>query len=241
MCLIVVSVCTIVNLRHWVSLAPLFGSVYITVLNCVCYVMFIWWFVLYSLCTVLRGRYCVIQRSCCNTNNNIPRHIIGVPGYWILVIEWGEELIDPQDILNFDLFYRVSLSQSCDIPTHVMAPARRRRAVHGRSSDIGMRDGAATPDRWPTAVNYDDVRDCTLDHWKTLHKRLIAPDGNYCFVSCVVAFPPRKVIIAPSSGGGSLVQLCMPGKMTRSLAIADKPPYACAHRRCCAVKWLWFI
>jgi len=47
MCLIVVSVCTIVNLWHWVSLAPLFGSVYITVLNCVCYVMFIWWFVLY--------------------------------------------------------------------------------------------------------------------------------------------------------------------------------------------------
>jgi len=47
MCLIVVSVCTTVNLRHWVSLAPLFGSVYTTVLNCVCYVMFIWWFVLY--------------------------------------------------------------------------------------------------------------------------------------------------------------------------------------------------
>jgi len=40
-CLIVVSVCTIVNLRHLVSLAPLFDSVYITVLNCVCYVMFI--------------------------------------------------------------------------------------------------------------------------------------------------------------------------------------------------------
>jgi len=47
LCLIVVSVCTIVNLRHWVSLAQLFGNVYITVLNCVCYVMFIWWFVLY--------------------------------------------------------------------------------------------------------------------------------------------------------------------------------------------------
>jgi len=38
---------TVVKLQHWVSLAPLYGSVYITVLNCVCYVMFIWWFVLY--------------------------------------------------------------------------------------------------------------------------------------------------------------------------------------------------
>jgi len=46
MCLIVV-VCTIVNLWHWVSLVPLFGSMYIAVLNCVCYVMFIWWSVLY--------------------------------------------------------------------------------------------------------------------------------------------------------------------------------------------------
>jgi len=66
-------VCTIVNLRHWVSLAPLFGSVYITVLNCVglCHVMFIWWFVLYYICTVLRGRYCAIQHSCCNTNKPI--------------------------------------------------------------------------------------------------------------------------------------------------------------------------
>jgi len=43
----VISVCTTVNLRHWVRLVPLFGSVYITVLNCVCYVMFIWWFVFY--------------------------------------------------------------------------------------------------------------------------------------------------------------------------------------------------
>jgi len=68
MCLIVISVCTIVKLRHWVSLAPLFGSVYITVLNCVCYVMFIWWFVLHYICTVLRGRYCVIKHSYCNTN-----------------------------------------------------------------------------------------------------------------------------------------------------------------------------
>jgi len=47
MCLIVVSVYTIINLWHWISLVPLFGSVYITVLNCVCYVMFMWWFVLY--------------------------------------------------------------------------------------------------------------------------------------------------------------------------------------------------
>jgi len=70
MSLIVVSVCTIVHLRHWRSLAPLFGSVYITVLNCICYVMFIWWFV-YIICTVLRGRYCVIQHSCCNTNKTI--------------------------------------------------------------------------------------------------------------------------------------------------------------------------
>jgi len=36
----VVSICTIVNLRHCVNLAPLFGSVYIIVPNCVCYVMF---------------------------------------------------------------------------------------------------------------------------------------------------------------------------------------------------------
>jgi len=72
MCLIVVSVCTIVKLRHWVSLAPLFVIVYITVLNCVCYLMFIWWFVLYyCICTVPRGRYCVIQYSCHNTNKTI--------------------------------------------------------------------------------------------------------------------------------------------------------------------------
>jgi len=49
MYLIDVSVCKTVNSRHWVSLAPLFGSVYITVLNCVCDVMFIWWFVSYYL------------------------------------------------------------------------------------------------------------------------------------------------------------------------------------------------
>jgi len=38
----------------------------------VCYVMFIWWFALYYICTVLRGtgRYCVIQHSCCNTNKS---------------------------------------------------------------------------------------------------------------------------------------------------------------------------
>jgi len=42
-----------------------------TVLNCVCYVMFIWWFVLgYIICTVLRGNYCVIGHSCCNIYTN---------------------------------------------------------------------------------------------------------------------------------------------------------------------------
>jgi len=67
MCLIVVSVCTIVNIRHSVSLAPLFGSMYITVLNCICS-----YDDLYSIiCNVLRGRYCVIQHSCCNTNKTI--------------------------------------------------------------------------------------------------------------------------------------------------------------------------
>jgi len=55
-CLLVVLVCTIVKLRHWVSLAPLFGSVFD-----LCYII----------CTVLRGRYCVIQHSCCNTNKTI--------------------------------------------------------------------------------------------------------------------------------------------------------------------------
>jgi len=70
MCFIVVSVCTIVNLRHRVSLAPLFGSMYITVLNCICYVVFncLYDDLCYIICTVLRGRYCVIQHSCCDTN-----------------------------------------------------------------------------------------------------------------------------------------------------------------------------
>jgi len=66
MCLIVVSVCTIVNLRHWVSLAPLFGSVYITVLNCICYAMFIWWFLFYYM-------HCPAWQILCNPafNTNI--------------------------------------------------------------------------------------------------------------------------------------------------------------------------
>jgi len=69
MCLIAVSVCTIVNLR----LAPLFGSVYITVLNCVRYVMFNCSYddLCYIICNLLRGRYCVIQHSRCNTNKTI--------------------------------------------------------------------------------------------------------------------------------------------------------------------------
>jgi len=64
MCLIVVSVCTIVNLRHWVSLAPLFCSVYITVqkLRMLCHVQCsyddLW-------------QICIIKHSCCNTNKTI--------------------------------------------------------------------------------------------------------------------------------------------------------------------------
>jgi len=77
--LIVVSVCAIVNLWDWVSFAPLFGSVYrpITVLNCICYIMFVWWFSLGSIiCTVLRGRCCPIvlknlHRSVCSCNKDI--------------------------------------------------------------------------------------------------------------------------------------------------------------------------
>jgi len=67
MCLIVVSVCTIVNLRHSVSLVTLFGSVYIAVPNCVCYVHI----KICVICNVLCGRYCVIQHWCCSTNKTI--------------------------------------------------------------------------------------------------------------------------------------------------------------------------
>jgi len=72
LCCSFVSVCTIVNLRHWVSLVSLFGSMYFTVLNCVCYVMFVWW-LCSNTCTVLRGIHCVclIQHSSCNTNKTI--------------------------------------------------------------------------------------------------------------------------------------------------------------------------
>jgi len=52
MCLIGILVCKIVNLRHRVSLAPLFGSVYITVLNCVCYVHMMICVLLYALSCV---------------------------------------------------------------------------------------------------------------------------------------------------------------------------------------------
>jgi len=57
------SVCTIVNLRHWVSLAPLFGSVYVMLCS--------YDDLSYTICTVLRGRCCVIQHSCCNTTKTI--------------------------------------------------------------------------------------------------------------------------------------------------------------------------
>jgi len=33
--------------------------------------MFIWWFVLAIIYSVLHGRYCVIQHSCCNTNKTV--------------------------------------------------------------------------------------------------------------------------------------------------------------------------
>jgi len=74
--LIVVSDCRTVNLRHSISLAPLCGSVYITVLNCVYYVMFIWWFVFhYMYCPAwhMLGLLsdCPLQRSVCNCNKNI--------------------------------------------------------------------------------------------------------------------------------------------------------------------------
>jgi len=52
MCLIVLLVCTIVNLWHWVSLAPLFGSVYnITYakLHMLCYVHMMIYVILYAL------------------------------------------------------------------------------------------------------------------------------------------------------------------------------------------------
>jgi len=71
MCLIVVSVCTIVNLQHRVSLALLFGSMYITVLNCIYVMLCSYDDLCYIICTVLRGRYCVIQHLCYNTNTTI--------------------------------------------------------------------------------------------------------------------------------------------------------------------------
>jgi len=103
MCFIVISVCTIVKLRHWVSLAPLFGIVYITVLNCVCYAMFIWWFVFYYM-------HCPVWHIICNpafmqhTNKTIIIIIIFI--IIIIIGHWtsGLALV----LFTFYMFYECS-------------------------------------------------------------------------------------------------------------------------------------
>jgi len=82
-CLIVVSVCITANLRHWVGLVLLFGSVYITVLNCICYVTFIWWFVFYYI-------HCPAWQILCNPafvlHNKLKKHYeTAYRGYRLLV------------------------------------------------------------------------------------------------------------------------------------------------------------
>jgi len=67
MCLIVVSVCTIVKL--WPCAAMWQCVYYCAELRMLCYVYRMIGVILYALSCC--GRYCVIQHSCCNTNKTI--------------------------------------------------------------------------------------------------------------------------------------------------------------------------
>jgi len=151
-CLIVVSVCTIVKLRHWVSLVPLFGSVYITVVNCVCYVLFIW-------CTVLRGRYCVIQHSCCNTNKTII--IIFWPRYSVPRVDKKLSMQKNKLLLLLLRLERRGTDCQC-MHTFMRSGTLCCSATFaGGPSDVGFSQGAYdsyVPSQWPAALPRDECQ-----------------------------------------------------------------------------------